>query len=117
MTHYFGDSQYYSLDTWLIKNIYLDFLDVFSNGDLIAHIGINDGKVSSNQFDFNIYNFLARIDQETGKIIWAYAYFFNNVGSQVSPYNFKVRNDTIWIIGHIQNLIPYWYRCLKKLVK
>ena len=106
MTHYFGDSQDYTLDSWSIKNIYLDFLDVFSNGDLIAHIGIYNEMVSSNQFDFNINNFLARIDQKTGKIVWAYAYFFSDFGSQVSPFNFAIKNDTICIIGDILNFIP-----------
>ena len=106
MTHYFGDNQDYTLDTWSIKNIYLDFLDVLSNGDLIAHIGISDGKVDSSQFALNINNFLARIDQETGKIVWAYAYFFNEVGSQAFPYDFEVKNDIIWIFGHIINFLP-----------
>ena len=106
MTHYFGDSQDYTLDTWFIKDLYLDFLGVLSNGDLIAHIGISDGNVGSSQFAFNIYKFIARIDQETGKIIWAYAYFFNEAGSQVSPNNLVIKNDKIWIMGHIQNLFP-----------
>ena len=106
MTHYFGDSQDYTLDSWSIKNIYLDFLDVLSNGDLIAYIGIYDEIVSSSQFDFNINYFLARIDQKTGKIVWAYAYFFSDVGSQVFPFNLAVKNDTIWIIGYILNFIP-----------
>ena len=90
----------------LLSNLYLDFLEVLSNGDLIAHIGISDGNVGSSQFDFNIYKFLARIDQETGKIIWAYAYFFNEVGSQIAPYDIEIKNDTIWISGYIQNLFP-----------
>ena len=84
----------------------MDFLDVFSNGDLIAHISISDGKVDSSQFALSINNFLARIDQETGKIVWAYAYFFNEVGSQAFPYYFEVKNNTIWIFGHIINLLP-----------
>ena len=87
----------------------MDLLDVLSNGDLIAHIGISDGKVGSSQFALSINYFLARIDQETGKIIWAIAYFFNDVGSQVIPYNLAIKNDTIWIIGHIQNLVPSIY--------
>ena len=73
---------------------------------MIAHISISDGKVDSSQFALNINNFLARIDQETGKIVWAYAYFFNEVGSQAFPYDFEVKNDIIWIFGHIINFLP-----------
>ena len=105
MTHYFGDNQDYTLDSWSVKNIHLDFLDVFSNGDLIAYIGIEDKIVSSNQFASSINNFLTRIDQQTGKIVWAYANFFSDFGNQVSPFNLAIKNDTIWIIGYIHNFV------------
>ena len=90
----------------LLNSLDLDFLDVLSNGDLIAFIDVGNANVGSSQFALSINNFLARIDQETGKIIWAYAYFFNEVGSQITPYNVEIKNDTIWIAGHIQNLFP-----------
>ena len=91
------------MDTWFIKDLYLDFLDVLSNGDLIAHIGISDGNIGSSEFALTSNYFLTRIDHETDKIIWAFSYFLNEVGNQVSPYNLKINNDTIWIIGHILN--------------
>ena len=90
----------------LLNSLDLDFLNVLSNGDLIAFIDVGNANVGSSQFALSINNFLARIDQETGKIIWAYAYFFNEVGSQITPYNVEIKNDTIWIAGHIQNLFP-----------
>ena len=83
----------------------MDFLGVLSNGDLIAHLGISNGNIGSSNFQLNCNYFLTRIDQETGKIIWASAHFFNDIGSQAIPYNFAIKNDTIWMIAYIQNYI------------
>ena len=93
---------------------------MLSNGDLIAYISVNDGNVGLSQFALTINNFLARIDQETGKIIWAYAYFFNEVGDQITPYNIAIKNDTILITGNIQNFfsnIINTSKFIKKIAK
>ena len=108
-THYFGDSQLSTLNTWFINNLQLNSLNVLSDGDLIVQIGIAKGEYLIYSNDSSIYfkSFIARINKETGQIIWAYAYFFNEFENQQIPYSLKVINDTIWTIGYFENSGSY----------
>ena len=102
MTHYFGDNQTFVQNTWFFQNLQLNKLDVLSNGDLIAQINIVKGDYFIDSSDTSIYfnNFIARINKDTGKLIWAYAYFFNGFLDQHIANSFKVINDTIWAYGY-----------------
>ena len=102
MTHYFGDNQTTVLNTWFFQNLQLNKLDVLSNGDLVAQINIVKADYFIDSSDTSIYfnNFIARINKETGKLIWAYAYFFNGYIDQHIPNSFKVINDMIWSYGY-----------------
>ena len=82
---------------------------MLSDGDLIVQIGIAKGEYLIYSNDSSIYfkSFIARINKETGQIIWAYAYFFNEFENQQIPYSLKVINDTIWTIGYFENSGSY----------
>ena len=108
-THYFGDNQISALNTWFIDSLQLNSLSVLSDGDLIAQIEIAKGEYLIDSNDTSIYfkNFIARINNKTGQIIWAYAYFFNEFENQQIPYSLKVIDDTIWTIGYFENSRSY----------
>ena len=80
---------------------------MLSNGDLIAQIGNEKGDylVDSNDTSIYLKNFIARINKETGQLVWANAYFFSEFNDQQVPKIFKVINDKIWAIGNFENSV------------
>ena len=88
---------YFQTETWLLK--------------LILKMETTLSTLVTLQYFFQ--NFIARINKETGKLIWAYAYFFDGFLDQLISNSFKVKNNTIWTLGAFENSVSRFSGTIK----
>ena len=88
----------YSLKFCNINSVELVNLDVFSNGDLIAELSVDNINFIENAAT-NTSNILVRIDHYTGAIVWWKSYFFSGYNFQFTSLSMKVENDIVWTIN------------------
>ena len=97
-TQYFNETIPYSLKFCNINSVKLLNLDVFSNGDLIAELSVDNMNFIESAAT-NTSTILVRIDYNTGAIVWWKSYFFSGYNFQFTSLSLKVENDMVWTIN------------------